>query len=78
MVTGTNNGIITDTVAPFAPVVLINADGSTISGTAEANATINIDLTNDGSFDETVTADGSGNWSFSPMTAVAPGATPSM
>jgi len=66
---------VIDYIAPFAPVVLINADGSIISGTAEANAKINIDLTNDGSFDETVTADGSGNWSFSPTTAVAPGDT---
>ena len=58
-----------DTVAPAAPVVTSPVDGSstndntpTISGTAEANSTVDVYV--DGNVVGTTTADGSGNWSM--------------
>ncbi|GGO78760.1 hypothetical protein GCM10011348_11470 [Marinobacterium nitratireducens] len=62
-----NSGDITDTTtldttAPAAPVI-DPTDGTVITGTAEANSTVNIDVGDDGSIDYTVVADGSGNWS---------------
>ncbi len=60
-----------DTVPPAAPVITAPASGSTtndstpdIKGTAEALSTIL--LYRNGGYAGTVTADGSGNWSFTP------------
>ncbi|MBI5311121.1 MAG: hypothetical protein HZB14_08905, partial [Actinobacteria bacterium] len=67
-----------DTVAPAAPVISSPADGAhtndttpTVSGTAEANSTVSVydDVTLLG----TATADGSGNWSYTPGSPLAPG-----
>ncbi len=68
-----------DTVPPAAPVVLTPADGSStsdgtpaISGTAEANSTVTVYL--DGVLSGATTADGSGNWAYTPISALAVGA----
>ncbi|MGH2905162.1 MAG: adventurous gliding motility protein AgmC [Solirubrobacterales bacterium] len=68
-----------DTDAPAAPVVTGPAEGSTtndstphITGTAEANSTVNVLI--DGSPVGTATANGSGNWSFDAPAALADGA----
>ncbi|WP_121282373.1 Ig-like domain-containing protein [Pseudomonas aeruginosa] len=60
-----------DSVAPAAPVVN-PSNGAEISGTAEAGATVTL---TDGSGNPIgqVTADGSGNWSFTPSTPLADG-----
>ncbi|MGX9057417.1 Ig-like domain-containing protein [Pseudomonas aeruginosa] len=60
-----------DSVAPAAPVVN-PSNGAEISGTAEPGATVNL---TDGSGNPIgqVTADGSGNWSFTPSTPLADG-----
>ncbi|ONS23940.1 large repetitive protein, partial [Burkholderia cenocepacia] len=56
-----------DTTAPALPTV--NAtDGTSLSGTAEAGATVNIDTNGDGTPDATVTADPSGAWTYTPST----------
>ncbi|WP_049109850.1 Ig-like domain-containing protein, partial [Burkholderia cenocepacia] len=56
-----------DTTAPSIPTV--NAtDGTSLSGTTEAGATINIDTNGDGTPDATVTADPSGAWTYTPST----------
>ncbi|EHF13538.1 Ig-like domain-containing protein, partial [Pseudomonas aeruginosa] len=61
-----------DSVAPAAPVVN-PSNGAEISGTAEPGATVTL---TDGSGNPIgqVTADGSGNWSFTPSTPLADGA----
>ena len=57
--------------APAAPVI-DPSNGTTISGTAEAGATVT--LTNgSGNPIGQVTADGSGNWSFTPTTPLNDG-----
>ncbi|MEV1303313.1 Ig-like domain-containing protein, partial [Pseudomonas aeruginosa] len=60
-----------DSVAPAAPVVN-PSNGAEISGTAEPGATVTL---TDGSGNPIgqVTADGSGNWSFTPSTPLADG-----
>ncbi len=60
-----------DSVAPTAPVVN-PSNGAEISGTAEPGATVTL---TDGSGNPIgqVTADGSGNWSFTPSTPLADG-----
>ncbi|XFC39384.1 Ig-like domain-containing protein [Stenotrophomonas indicatrix] len=60
-----------DSVAPAAPVI-DPSNGAEISGTAEAGATV---ILTDGGGNPIgqVTADGSGNWSFSPGTPLADG-----
>ncbi|UEX16670.1 Ig-like domain-containing protein [Stenotrophomonas sp. SI-NJAU-1] len=60
-----------DSVAPAAPVI-DPSNGAVISGTAEAGATV---ILTDGGGNPIgqVTADGSGNWSFSPGTPLADG-----
>ncbi|UZN48804.1 BapA prefix-like domain-containing protein [Cupriavidus cauae] len=63
-----------DTAPPAAPVIT-TANGGTIAGTAEANSSIAIDTDGDGTPDATVTADGSGNWSYAPTTPIADGTT---
>ncbi|NSX04783.1 Ig-like domain-containing protein [Cupriavidus gilardii] len=63
-----------DTAAPAAPVIT-EANGGTIAGTAEANSSIAIDTDGDGTPDATVTADGSGNWTYAPTSPIADGTT---
>ncbi|HIE4432987.1 Ig-like domain-containing protein [Burkholderia multivorans] len=61
-----------DTTAPAAPAV--NAtDGTSLSGAAEAGATIQIDTNGDGTPDATVTADASGTWTYTPSTPLPVG-----
>ncbi|MDV6852814.1 BapA prefix-like domain-containing protein, partial [Pseudomonas aeruginosa] len=60
-----------DSVAPAAPVVN-PSNGTTISGTAEAGAKVILTDGNGNPIGET-TADGSGNWSFTPATPLANG-----
>ncbi|MBI3194290.1 MAG: DUF11 domain-containing protein, partial [Ignavibacteriae bacterium] len=62
------NTFTVDTVAPSAPVVVLPANGSTITtsrpvftGTAEANSKVRIYL--DGVLTDSTTTNGSGNWS---------------
>ncbi|WP_422822333.1 Ig-like domain-containing protein [Vibrio alginolyticus] len=65
-----NQGTITgtlniDTVAPDSPV--INAgNGTEISGIAEANSIVRLDVDRDGMPDYTTAADENGNWSVTP------------
>ncbi|MCF7480996.1 Ig-like domain-containing protein [Vibrio sp. J1-1] len=64
--------LVVDTVAPDAPV--INAgNGTEISGTAEANSEVNIDVDGDGTPDYTTTADENGNWAVTPDSPLADG-----
>ncbi|MDI2288370.1 Ig-like domain-containing protein, partial [Pseudomonas aeruginosa] len=60
-----------DSVAPATPVVN-PSNGSVIAGTAEAGATV---ILTDGAGNPIgqATADGSGNWSFTPGTPLANG-----
>ncbi|MBA5131400.1 BapA prefix-like domain-containing protein, partial [Pseudomonas aeruginosa] len=60
-----------DSVAPAAPVVN-PSNGTTISGTAEAGAKVILTDGNGNPIGET-TADGSGNWTFTPATPLANG-----
>ncbi|MCS8162798.1 Ig-like domain-containing protein, partial [Pseudomonas aeruginosa] len=60
-----------DAVAPAAPVVN-PSNGTTISGTAEAGAKVILTDGNGNPIGET-TADGSGNWTFTPATPLANG-----
>ena len=63
--------VTVDSSAPAAPVI-DPSNGTTISGTAEAGATVT--LTNgSGNPIGQVTADGSGNWSFTPGSPLANG-----
>ncbi|MDV6552173.1 Ig-like domain repeat protein, partial [Pseudomonas aeruginosa] len=63
--------VTVDSQAPAAPVVN-PSNGTTLSGTAEPGATVTL---TDGSGNPIgqVTADGSGNWSFTPSTPLADG-----
>jgi len=54
--------VIVDTVAPGTPVGTFNADGSVLSGTAEANSTVTL-LLSDNSV-VTTTANAQGGWSY--------------
>jgi len=70
---GTNTGtVVIDTTAPAAPTVEAG-NGTEITGTAEAGATVNVDVDGDGTPDFTVIADGDGNWSVTPDTPLADG-----
>ncbi|MUG33317.1 GA-like domain-containing protein, partial [Psychrobacter sanguinis] len=51
-----------DNDAPNAPTVVINADGTAISGKAQPGSEVAIDTNGDGTPDYTVTADASGNY----------------
>ncbi|WP_354674500.1 Ig-like domain-containing protein [Cupriavidus alkaliphilus] len=62
-----------DTAAPAAPTIT-PSDGSVIAGTAEPGNTIHIDLNGDGAPDATVTANDSGNWTYTPSPALGDGA----
>ncbi|WP_310677872.1 Ig-like domain-containing protein, partial [Burkholderia multivorans] len=65
-------GLTVDTTAPVAPTVN-PTDGTSLSGTAEAGATIQIDTNGDGVPDATVTADPSGTWTYTPSTPLPVG-----
>ncbi len=70
---------LVDDVPPAAPVVILPANGSTvpasptpvISGTAEANSTVQVFL--DGVLSGTTTADASGNFSYTPPVSLGNG-----
>ncbi|MDP3156351.1 MAG: Ig-like domain-containing protein [Archangium sp.] len=77
-VNSNTNSFTVDTTPPAAPIVATPANGSrtgdntpTVSGTSEANATVTVSI--DGVVAGTVTADASGNWSFT-TAALAEGA----
>jgi len=61
--------VTVDTTPPGAPVIN-PTDGGAVTGTAEPNATINLDIGNNGSIDATVPVDASGNWSYTPPTTI--------
>ncbi|HBP5038014.1 TPA: BapA prefix-like domain-containing protein, partial [Pseudomonas aeruginosa] len=69
--TSPGSSVTVDSVAPATPVVN-PSNGTTLSGTAEPGATVTL---TDGSGNPIgqVTADGSGNWSFTPSTPLADG-----
>ncbi|OJF70731.1 hypothetical protein BK026_19245 [Alteromonas sp. V450] len=67
-----NGTVIIDTTAPAAPSIDAG-NGTEITGTAEANAVIEVDVDGDGTPDLTTTADGDGNWSVTPDTPLADG-----
>lgn len=66
--------LIVDTVAPGAPTIN-PSNGDLLSGTAEAGATVNIDLDGDGTADTSVTANASGEWTNDPLLAIPNGIT---
>ena len=70
--TGPGASIIVDAVAPAAPVVL-PSNGTSISGTAEPGSTVTLTDGSGTSIGQT-TADGNGNWSFTPATPLPDGA----
>ncbi|MFP9031121.1 Ig-like domain-containing protein [Pseudomonas aeruginosa] len=63
--------VTVDSQAPAAPVVN-PSNGTTLSGTAEPGATVTLTDGNGNPIGQ-VTADGSGNWSFTPSTPLADG-----
>ncbi|MDS9909516.1 Ig-like domain-containing protein, partial [Pseudomonas aeruginosa] len=63
--------VTVDAVAPATPVVN-PSNGTTLSGTAEPGATVTLTDGNGNPIGQ-VTADGSGNWSFTPGTPLANG-----
>ncbi|MFF6734038.1 Ig-like domain-containing protein [Pseudomonas aeruginosa] len=63
--------VTVDSQAPAAPV-LNPSNGTTLSGTAEPGATVSLTDGNGNPIGQ-VTADGSGNWSFTPGTPLANG-----
>ncbi|MBO2835096.1 Ig-like domain-containing protein, partial [Pseudomonas aeruginosa] len=63
--------VTVDSQAPAAPV-LNPSNGTTLSGTAEPGATVTLTDGNGNPIGQ-VTADGSGNWSFTPSTPLADG-----
>ncbi|WP_430317054.1 Ig-like domain-containing protein, partial [Pseudomonas sp. p1(2021b)] len=65
------SSVTVDSVAPAAPVVN-PTNGATLSGTAEPGSTVTLTDGNGNPIGET-TADGSGNWSFTPATALPNG-----
>ncbi|NPS95250.1 Ig-like domain-containing protein [Pseudomonas aeruginosa] len=69
--TGPQAATTVDAVAPPAPVI-DPSNGTTISGTAEAGAKVILTDGNGNPIAE-VTADGSGNWTFTPATPLANG-----
>lgn len=64
-------GFTVDTIAPTAPTIAPST-GSVLTGTAEAGATINLDITGDGITDVTgIPVDAAGNWTYTPGTPIA-------
>ncbi|MET0240624.1 MAG: Ig-like domain-containing protein [Sphingobium sp.] len=62
---------VVDAIAPAVPVIA-PSDGAVLTGTAEAGATITLTGTG-GTPIGTTTADGSGNWTFTPASPIANG-----
>ncbi|WP_121351890.1 Ig-like domain-containing protein, partial [Pseudomonas aeruginosa] len=69
--TSPGSSVTVDSVAPATPVVN-PSNGTTLSGTAEPGATVTLTDGNGNPIGQ-VTADGSGNWSFTPCTPLADG-----
>ncbi|RUE89087.1 Ig-like domain-containing protein, partial [Pseudomonas aeruginosa] len=69
--TSPGSSVTVDSVAPATPVVN-PSNGTTLSGTAEPGATVTLTDGNGNPIGQ-VTADGSGNWSFTPGTPLANG-----
>ncbi|MBG7210900.1 BapA prefix-like domain-containing protein [Pseudomonas aeruginosa] len=69
--TSAGSSVTVDAVAPATPVVN-PSNGTTLSGTAEPGATVTLTDGNGNPIGQ-VTADGSGNWSFTPSTPLADG-----
>ncbi|MGX9042324.1 Ig-like domain-containing protein, partial [Pseudomonas aeruginosa] len=69
--TSAGSSVTVDSVAPATPVIN-PSNGTTLSGTAEPGSSVTL---NDGHGNPIgqVTADGSGNWSFTPSTPLADG-----
>ncbi|MEB5296244.1 Ig-like domain-containing protein, partial [Pseudomonas aeruginosa] len=63
--------VTVDSQAPAAPVVN-PSNGTTLSGTAEPGATVTLTDGNGNPIGQ-VTADGSGNWTYTPSTPLADG-----
>ncbi|WP_336174987.1 Ig-like domain-containing protein, partial [Alloalcanivorax xenomutans] len=64
--------VTVDTTAPATPTVE-PTDGTTLTGTAEAGSTVDVDTNGDGTPDYTVEADADGNWSVTPDAPLADG-----
>ena len=69
---GGDQGGPADTTPPAAPVVA-SSNGTSLHGTAEAGSTVRIDINGDGSVDASVTADASGNWTYTPSSPLVDG-----
>jgi hypothetical protein len=71
--TSLNSSLHTVTVdlTPPPPPTVAASNGSALSGTAEANSTVHIDLNGDGTMDATAAVNGSGNWTYTPTTPIA-------
>ncbi|MGY4527266.1 Ig-like domain-containing protein [Pseudomonas sp. TE21394] len=69
--TGPQGSTTVDAVAPGTPTINLS-NGSSLSGTAEPNSTVTLTDGNGNPIGQ-VTADGSGNWSFTPGTALPTG-----
>ncbi|WP_256568128.1 Ig-like domain-containing protein, partial [Pseudomonas aeruginosa] len=69
--TGGQGSTTVDAIAPATPTVNLS-NGSSLSGTAEPGSTVILTDGNGNPIAE-VTADGSGNWSFTPGTPLANG-----
>lgn len=64
--------VTVDTTAPATPT-LAPSNGTVLSGTAEAGATVNLDLDGNGTAETPVQVDAAGNWSFTPLVPLADG-----
>ncbi|WP_273685560.1 Ig-like domain-containing protein [Pseudomonas aeruginosa] len=69
--TSAGSSVTVDSVAPATPVIN-PSNGTTLSGTAEPGTTVTLTDGNGNPIGQ-VTADGSGNWSFTPSTPLADG-----
>ncbi|WP_048302119.1 Ig-like domain-containing protein, partial [Pseudomonas aeruginosa] len=69
--TSAGSSVTVDSVAPATPVVN-PSNGTTLSGTAEPGSSVTLTDGNGNPIGQ-VTADGSGNWSFTPSTPLADG-----
>ncbi|MBG6484292.1 BapA prefix-like domain-containing protein [Pseudomonas aeruginosa] len=69
--TSAGSSVTVDSVAP-APPVINPSNGTTLSGTAEPGRSVTLTDGNGNPIGQ-VTADGSGNWSFTPSTPLADG-----
>ncbi|WP_139146755.1 Ig-like domain-containing protein, partial [Pseudomonas aeruginosa] len=69
--TSAGSSVTVDSVAPATPVIN-PSNGTTLSGTAEPGSSVTLTDGNGNPIGQ-VTADGSGNWSFTPSTPLAQG-----